>query len=90
MKANSKTLQKLENLLKDAGYIIRYEKGNFNAGYCILEDKKIIVINKFFHTEMKVESLLQIATSLSFNLSTLSDESKKTYSQISQLKIENL
>jgi hypothetical protein len=41
------TLKKLEQLFEEMSYIIRYEKGNFNSGYCLLEEKKIVVINRF-------------------------------------------
>ena len=33
-------LKKLEELLKEQGYDVRYEKGNFKSGFCVLEDKK--------------------------------------------------
>lgn len=57
-------LKKLETLLEDCGYDVRYEKGNFKSNYCILEDKKIVVINKFSVLESKVQSLLEIIQSL--------------------------
>jgi len=27
--------------------IVRYERGNFQSGYCILEQRKVVVLNKF-------------------------------------------
>lgn len=57
-------LKKLETLLEECGYDVRYEKGNFKSNYCILEDKKIVVINKFSVLESKVQSLLEIIQSL--------------------------
>ncbi len=39
-------LKELENIAQQLGIKIRYEKGNFDGGYCILKDQKILVINK--------------------------------------------
>lgn len=90
MKYNTYTLKKAEALLKDASYVLRYEKGNFNSGYCILEDKKVVVINKYFSTESKVSSLLEIIQKLQIDKSTLSDESNAFLDKLSQLTFENL
>ena len=90
MKHNSTTLKKAENFLEDAGYVIRYEKGNFNSGYCILEDKNVVVINKYFQTEAKVGAILDIITNLKVDQSTLSGASRDFHLKISQLKFEDL
>jgi hypothetical protein len=90
MKHNSTTLKKAENFLEDAGYVIRYEKGNFNSGYCILEDKNVVVINKYFQTEAKVGAILDIITNLKVDQSTLSGASRDFHLKISQLKLEDL
>jgi len=37
MKFTQTTLDKIEKVLDEAEYIIRYERGNFQSGYCILE-----------------------------------------------------
>ena len=54
------TQKKLEALLESLSYKVRYEKGNFQSGYCLVKDKKVAVINKFFATEARVNSLLDI------------------------------
>ena len=41
-------LEKIELFLTTIGYKLRYEKGNFKAGYCVLKADKVIVINKYF------------------------------------------
>lgn len=58
-------LKKLEDLLKDGGYEVRYEKGNFKSGYCLLELKKVVVVNKFSTLESRIQSLLEIINQLS-------------------------
>ncbi|MBK8555378.1 MAG: hypothetical protein IPL65_06185 [Lewinellaceae bacterium] len=58
------TLKKLEALFGALDYTIRYEKGNFHSGYCIVEDRKIAVLNKFFDTEARINCLLDILNNL--------------------------
>jgi hypothetical protein len=53
-------LKKLEDLLRNGGYELRYEKGNFKSNYCVLEAKKVVVINKFSAPESRMQSLLEI------------------------------
>jgi hypothetical protein len=86
----SSTLKKAENLLKESGYTLRYEKGNFAPGFCILEDKKVIVINKYYSVEAKVSALLEIMSTLKINSENLSPESRAFYEKIAQLKLNNL
>lgn len=38
VKYTSTTLTKIQELVKEAGYVLRYEKGNFKSGYCILQE----------------------------------------------------
>ena len=35
------------------------EKGNFSEGYCLLEEKRIIVINKLKPIEQRIRALAQ-------------------------------
>ncbi len=39
-------LSELEYLATNCGIAIRYEKGDFDGGYCVLKDERLIVINK--------------------------------------------
>jgi hypothetical protein len=57
-------LKKLEDFLKENGYEVRYEKGNFKSGYCILEAKKVVVVNKFATIESRIQSLFEISQAL--------------------------
>lgn len=76
------TLKKLEELYEEARYIVRYEKGNFNSGYCILEDRRIVVINKFFSIEGRINALLEILPTIKVNEEELSGETLKWYKQL--------
>lgn len=78
------TLKKLEQLYEEARYIIRYEKGNFNSGYCILEDKRVVVINKFLAIEGRINALVEILPSIQVNEAELSGEMQKWYEQLKE------
>jgi hypothetical protein len=83
-KYTANTLKKLEELYEEIRYIIRYEKGNFNSGYCILEDKRVVVINKFLSTEGRINALLEILPTIPVNEDELSGEMQKWYKQVMQ------
>jgi hypothetical protein len=53
-------LKKLEDHLQENGYDVRYEKGNFKNGYCLLESKKLVMVNKFSAMETRCSALLEI------------------------------
>lgn len=80
-KYTANTLKKLEELYDEAKYIIRYERGHFNSGYCILEEKKVVVINKFFNTEGRINALIEILPSIIVNIEALSPDILKSYRQ---------
>ena len=48
------TLQDLKALAGQLGAAVRFEKGDFKGGYCILKDDKVIVINKMANLQKKV------------------------------------
>jgi len=83
------TLDKIEELLNEAGYNIRYEKGNFKSGYCILEDKKVAVVNKFFSVEARINALIDIISEIELDETLLSEASKKILTQVLQTRSEN-
>jgi len=79
MKYTQTTLDKLESITEQAGYVLRYERGTFQSGYCILELKKVVVLNKFLQTEGRINTLLDLIPQLEVNIDSLTDESKKLY-----------
>ena len=76
------SLQKLETIFEEIGYVIRYEKGNFNSGYCIVEDRKIAIINRFFDIESRMNVLLDILDTIEFEPGILSEKSAAFYERI--------
>lgn len=75
-------LKKVEEIFIELEYTIRYEKGNFNSGYCLVEDKKIVVINKFYDTEGRINVLLDILSTILVIESMLSEKSLKFFKQV--------
>ncbi|MEO7121006.1 MAG: hypothetical protein ABIY62_07915 [Ginsengibacter sp.] len=82
MKYNQATLKKLENILDDCGYIFRYERGSFQSGYCILEDKKVVVLNKFLNPEGRINTLVDLIPLLNLNYDMLTKDSQKLYDEL--------
>ncbi len=76
------TLQKIEQIFKELDYLVRYEKGTFNSGYCIVENTKIVVVNKFFDTEGRVNVLIEILSVVLEDDNILTDKSKLFYRQL--------
>ncbi|MER3498803.1 MAG: hypothetical protein C4308_09320 [Chitinophagaceae bacterium] len=89
MKYTQSTLDKLDKLVEEAGYILRYERGSFQSGFCILEDKKVVVLNKFLQLEGRINTLIELVPQLEINAGFLTSESKKLYNEIiSRLETE--
>ncbi len=82
MKINQSSLNKLEKLLGEAGYVVRYERGSFQSGYCILEDKKVVVLNKFLTPEGRINTLMDLIPSVNINYDVLTHESQKMYDEL--------
>ena len=74
--------------MSETDYILRYEKGNFQSGYCILNESKVAVINKFFALEGKINSLIEILRSINVDNSKLSDSNKKLYAEITNNQLQ--
>lgn len=81
MKYTQTTLDKLEKLVEEAGYIVRYERGSFQSGYCILESKKVVVLNKFLQTEGRINTLIDLIPQLKIEFEFLTLESQKVYEE---------
>ncbi len=80
-------LKKIENLLKEAGLKLRYEKGNFKSGHCLLEEQQVVVVNKFYTVETKIQALSEIVQQLQFDVELLSPESRKIHQELRQTEI---
>ena len=86
MKYNATTLQKHEKVLEESGYVVRYEKGNFQSGYCVLEQRKVVVLNKFLNVESRINTLTELIPVLKIEPETLSPESLKLFTDLKKNK----
>ena len=75
LKYTKHNLNRLEELFRELKITIRYEKGNFQSGYCIVAGKNMVIINKFFEVEGRINTLLEILDQLSLSPDALSPES---------------
>ena len=75
-------LNKLEEIFSESDYILRYEKGNFKSGYCIINDTKVAVVNKFYSLEGKVNCLLEILRSINLDTQLLNPKNLKLYNDL--------
>lgn len=84
IKYNRPNLKRLESLFKEIEYTVRYEKGNFQSGYCIVEDRRIAVINKFYDVEGRINCLLDILSQQDMTpyLTDMSEASLKFYKSV--------
>jgi hypothetical protein len=75
-------LTKLEDLFAESDYMLRYEKGNFKAGYCVLKDMKVVVVNKYYALEGKVNCLYEILRNITIDTSRLSEKNQEFLAEI--------
>jgi hypothetical protein len=73
---------KLEEMIGESDYTLRYEKGNFKSGYCLLKEQKIMIVNKFYTTEGKINALLDILKSTVLDTTKFSEKSQKLYEEL--------
>lgn len=77
MKLNQTTLDKLEDILGESEYVVRYERGNFQSGWCLLESRRIVVLNKFLNLEARINTLLELIPQLNIQFDKLTHHSQK-------------
>jgi hypothetical protein len=88
IKYTTQFLAKLEDLIAESDYIMRYEKGNFKSGYCLLKEQKIMIINKFFTTEGKINALLDILKNVALETTNFSEKNLKLYEELTQAEVK--
>lgn len=82
MKYTQNTLDKIEKILDEAGYVLRYERGTFQSGYCILEQRKVVVLNKFLQTEGRINTLIDIIPQLNLMPEFFTAETRKVFDDV--------
>ncbi len=89
IKYTNQFLTKMEDLIAESDYILRYEKGNFKSGYCLLKEQKIMILNKFFTTEGKINALLDILKGLELDTTRFTEKSLKLYEELNQAEVKS-
>ena len=82
MKFTPSNLEKLESILKESDFTIRYERGTFQSGWCLLEQRRVVVLNKFLDTEGRINTLLDLIPQIDIAFDKLTLESQKMYEEI--------
>ncbi|MBW0162758.1 MAG: hypothetical protein KXJ51_15300, partial [Sediminibacterium sp.] len=62
--------------------VVRYERGTFQSGWCLLEAKRIVVLNKFLNIEGRINTLMEIIPQLQIDFDKLTLESQKLYEEV--------
>lgn len=84
IKYTNQFLAKLEDVIAESDYTLRYEKGNFKSGFCVLKDQKIIIVNKFYTTEGKINALYEILRTVPLDTSRFTEKNQKFYQELLQ------
>lgn len=87
VKYTTQFLSKLEDIFSESDYMLRYEKGNFNSGYCLLKETHVAIVNKYYPLEGKVNSLIEILKQVELSTEKMTDKNRKLYQEIHQFKI---
>jgi len=81
-KTSQAYLDKLHQILSDSNYTLRYERGTFQSGWCLLEQKRMVVLNKFLDTEGRINTLADLIPQLQIDFDKLTHEGQKLYTEI--------
>lgn len=81
-------LTKIEDLFAESDYILRYEKGNFQSGYCIIKETKVVIVNKYFPIDGKINALLEILRTIPLDVTHLGDKSRGFYAELTQTSLK--
>lgn len=88
MKYTQNTLDKVEKVIEEGGYVVRYERGTFQSGYCILQQKKVVVLNKFLQTEGRINTLIDLLPLLEIRIDDLTHDSQKLFDELMSVQLD--
>ena len=78
-------LSKVEDIFAESDYILRYEKGNFKSGYCVIRESKVVVVNKYYPLEGRINCLLEILKSIELDANLLNPKNFQLYNELKSL-----
>jgi len=62
--------------------MVRYERGNFKSGYCILKENRLVLINNFLPLDGRINTMMDLAVSLELEEEKLSDKNRRLLAEI--------
>ena len=74
--------------MAETDFSLRYERGNFKSGYCILNTEKVAVVNKYFSRDGKINCLVDIIKSIEIDTEKLSEKNQLLYHDLSQTTLK--
>ncbi|MEM7657419.1 MAG: hypothetical protein AAF399_14890 [Bacteroidota bacterium] len=82
MRITQSTREKLQAILRAQDFSVRYEKGNFQGGHCIVMAQRMILINKFHPLESKINTLAEIIRDIDIDEELLTPDQLKTVQKL--------
>lgn len=79
-------VQELKSIADQLGAEVRFEKGDFKGGYCILKESKVIVINKMTNLQRKVIVLSMALKELGVDKIYLTPRMREIIEEMSESK----
>jgi hypothetical protein len=79
-------VQDLKSIASQLGAEVRFEKGDFKGGYCLLKDSKVIVINKMTNLQRKVIVLSMALKELGVDKIYLTPKMREIIDEMSEPK----
>jgi len=79
-------VQDLKSIATQLGAEVRFEKGDFKGGYCLLKESKVIVINKMTNLQRKVIVLSMALKELGVDKIYLTPKMREIIEEMSETK----
>ncbi len=79
-------IQDLKSLASQLGAEVRFEKGDFKGGYCLLKENKVIVINKMANLQRKVMILSMALKELGIDKLYLTPRMREIIDEMAEIK----
>jgi hypothetical protein len=81
-------LDKVQLLLENQFYQVRFEKGNFKTGQCLKGESKIILVNKLAPIEAKINFLCDVLRTVELDEALLSEDDKQLIEHLKQTELK--
>ncbi|HMU42133.1 MAG TPA: hypothetical protein PKA80_02430 [Ignavibacteriaceae bacterium] len=76
----------LKEIARQLGAEVRFEKGDFKGGYCLLKENRVIVINKMANLQRKISILSLALKELGIDKIFLTPKIREIIDEMAELK----